>query len=479
MKIQSLKLFDGMYYGEYKFSDVTVLFSEHNHVGKTTLLRCILYALGYPIPSTRRISFERMNFELRGTVTSGLEFELKRHQATIVLKKEGEECRYSLPYDHSMLLNELFEIKDLYVVDNVLGAFYIDQEKGWTLLNRGKVVGNIRFNIEDFLRGLTGRPCVEEKNELDAVQRELRKYKQMLEVAKYQVESSADGDAVPFETPTEEIEWEIRRLENERKPLGNELMRLQNVIRKTTSFKNYITGMQLRVKSGNGEEIPVTADTIVDFRDHERLLRAKHEDVEWRISQIDNKIGKLSRRISDTQELFKVETTIEHFSAELSRIKIDKATVERIISQLSKKKRQLMKKIQNVLSAGNSVVEEMTKSVIEYLKYFDVDEKYGQDIFTSDLKSLSGAAFHMLVFSFKLSYIKMVYQKTGCVLPIIIDSPNSREVEQSSIDKMMAILERDFSEHQVIIASICNVTFKKKSMIVLDNRIMQLKKSDE
>ena len=177
-----------MYHGEYDFTDITVLFSQHNKAGKTTLLRCLLYALGYQIPPTRGISFERMNFEIKVKLTSGKEVVLIRQGMTIVLYEGTDERRYSLPYDHTFLLNELLEINDPLIVDNTLGAFYFDQEKGWTLLNRGKVIGNIRFNIEDFLRGLTGRPCIDEKAELETVLRELRKYKQMLEVAKYQVE---------------------------------------------------------------------------------------------------------------------------------------------------------------------------------------------------------------------------------------------------------------------------------------------------
>lgn len=474
MKIQSLKIRDGMYYGEYNFTDFTVIFSQHNRVGKTTLLRCLLYAIGYQIPSTKGISFERMNFEIKIKLTSGREVVLTRQGATISLCEGVNERRFSLPYDHDGLLKELFGIGDSLIVDNVLGAFYFDQEKGWTLLNRGKVIGNIRFNIEDFLRGLTGKPCIDEKVELDIVQRELRKYKQMLEVAKYQIELDSSGDAVPFETPAEEITQEIRYLENEKKPLENELIRLQNVIRKTTSFKNYITGMRLRVKSEKGEEIPVTADTLVDFRDHEQLLRAKREDIICRITEINNKIGKLNARISDTQVLFNVETTIEHFAAELSRVRVDQASVERIVSQLSKKKKELTERIQTVLSNGSEVVKEMNESVIEYLKCLGVDERYGDNIFTHDLKSLSGATFHLLVFAFKLSYIKMISKKTGCVLPIIIDSPNGREVEKQLVDKMMSILMRDFSAHQVIMATIYNPELLAQSTITLEKGLMEL-----
>ena len=34
---------------------------------------------------------------------------------------------------------------------NLLGTFYIDQEKGWTLLNRGTVIGSVHFNIEELM----------------------------------------------------------------------------------------------------------------------------------------------------------------------------------------------------------------------------------------------------------------------------------------------------------------------------------------
>ncbi len=37
--------------------EVNVVYSKKNSVGKTTLLRMLMYALGYPIPNTRGIRF--------------------------------------------------------------------------------------------------------------------------------------------------------------------------------------------------------------------------------------------------------------------------------------------------------------------------------------------------------------------------------------------------------------------------------------
>jgi hypothetical protein len=59
-----------------------------------------------------------------------------------------------------------------------------------------------------------------------------------------------------------------------------------------------------------------------------------------------------------------------------------------------------------------------------------------------------------MVFAYKLAYIKLLSEKIGYPLPIFCDSPSGREIEKETIDEMLRILHRDFSNHQLIIASI-------------------------
>ena len=59
-----------------------------------------------------------------------------------------------------------------------------------------------------------------------------------------------------------------------------------------------------------------------------------------------------------------------------------------------------------------------------------------------------------MVFSYRLAYIKLLSDKIGYNLPIFCDSPSGREVEKETIDIMLKILRRDFSKHQLVIASI-------------------------
>ena len=59
-----------------------------------------------------------------------------------------------------------------------------------------------------------------------------------------------------------------------------------------------------------------------------------------------------------------------------------------------------------------------------------------------------------MVFIYKLAYIKLLSQKLGYPVPIFCDSPSGREVKTETITEMLRILKRDFSEHQIFIASI-------------------------
>lgn len=61
-------------------TDVNLIFSKKNTCGKTTLLRALLYSLGYPIPNTKKIKFEKCII-----IT-----EILKGNVCISIKREGE-----------------------------------------------------------------------------------------------------------------------------------------------------------------------------------------------------------------------------------------------------------------------------------------------------------------------------------------------------------------------------------------------------
>lgn len=477
MKINKLFVRDGISKGEYEFADVTAIVSKHNRAGKTTLLRCLLYALGYPIPSMRGLNFDKMEFVLGVSTDAGRELQLRRFGVLVRVSSPEfeEEKTFLLPEGRTALHRLVFGIEDETVLENLLGAYYLDQEKGWTLLNRGMVIGQIHFTIEDFLRGLIGRPCSTERAQLAKIEQEIKKFRYMLSVANYQAEldeSSSSGS--PSETPAEDVAREIQRLHNQRKPLQNELNRLKMATQQHNQFRKYINSMKLRVKGPNGETIPVTAENLLDFADLGDLLAAKRQDCQLQIAQIDKRLASLEDRQEDTDVLFSVESLTQRFARELSRVHVDEAVVERGLAGLQQEKRKLQALLQDALIREKTAVTSLTESVAAYLREFGIDQQLGHDIFTNDLKSVSGALSHLQVFSFTLSYAKLVREKTGCVLPLIIDSPSGREVEKATVEKMMEILVRDFADHQIIIATIYDPELPSQKTIELTDRIMHL-----
>ena len=64
MIIRSIRIKEGLFSRFIEFSaNANLIHSKQNSKGKTTLLRFLLYSLGYNIPNTRKIKFERCEVE--------------------------------------------------------------------------------------------------------------------------------------------------------------------------------------------------------------------------------------------------------------------------------------------------------------------------------------------------------------------------------------------------------------------------------
>jgi hypothetical protein len=53
----------------------------------------------------------------------------------------------------------------------------------------------------------------------------------------------------------------------------------------------------------------------------------------------------------------------------------------------------------------------------------------------------------------------------------VLDSPTGREVEHSTVESMLKIIQRDFPNHQLIVASIHDYDLKDKKTIEFKDRL--------
>lgn len=454
--------------------DSNLIHSQNNSVGKTTFLRALLYAMGYPIPDTRGLKLKNMEFWLVLETQRG-QYVLHRQNAAISINDGVSTNIYSLPTDLPEVLEMITGCDNPNILNNLLGAFYLDQEKGWTLLNRGKVIGGISFNIDLLVQGLSGVDCSDDLARQDAIKHELKKYNYMLSVSDYQKSLIATGEDLELNTPDEETKIRIEVCKTKKASLEREYNQITEILKQNTEFGKYISKMKLKVLSANGEEIPVTEHTLVGFDDNSTYLAVRREILASEIGKINKKIEGYEKQKKKQNGIFDIRTSIQEFDSNIQNIHVDPIAVKGIINQLNKEMKALSNKIYTLTRQDFQLIDELHYLVKSYAMELGVDGSYVSArrdyLFTRDLKSLSGAILHKLVFSFRLAYIRTIRERAGIILPLILDSPSGREVQLSTVGDMLKLFQRDFPDHQLVVASIYDFEMKNKNLIEFQRRL--------
>lgn len=483
MIIKSIRLKEGLFERYIDFSDsVNLVYSQRNTRGKTTLLRSLLYGLGYGIPNTRKMKFDRCEITLLIESDAAGSVTLYRNNAAFIVAQfnsTGEKITYVLPEQQIELHSKLWGIENADIINNLLGAFYVDQEKGWTLINRGVVIGSIHFNIEELIRGLSGTDCSELIAEESKVSRELGKYRQMFSVAQYREALSDRAESLISESFADETSAEIDHLEIETQRAKTELRRIDGLLSDNRRFKNFVADMKLLVQAPDGSTFPVTEDNIVGLNDSIELLVAKRKIEAARYSKLSAQLSRVKEKNKHENEQLSFlnnESLIESFDKTISQLPLNPIAIKREITILEGRLKAIREEITTVTKLNNKVASSISDNLIKYATELGIGDKNSLSetyLFTSNLKELSGAVYHKTAFAFRLAYIIAIEITTGVKLPIILDSPSGKEIDQENVSLMMDILKRDFSDHQIIIASIYKYDFPELKIVEIKNRLIE------
>ncbi len=484
MIFKSIYLQEGMFERKIFFTDSNnLIFSKKNSRGKTTLLRLMLYGLGYNIPNTKNIKFNKCNVsievesEISGTILLNRD-NLNSIEVTIL--PSTEKKTYVLPEQFEEFQKILWGTSSSDIINNLLGAYYVDQEKGWTLLNRGVVIGSIHFNIEELIRGLSKIDCSELIKKEKRLEKEISKRKQMYDVAQYRASLEESAGALLTDTYEVENNNTLDMLLNEQKKIKSELRRIDSTLSDNKKFKKFIADMKLLIQAPDGTVFPVTEQNIIGLNDSIELLVSKRKSISAKYSQIANMIEKLQQEQEHDKEneqltFFQSETSIEKFDKSISRLKLNPVTVKRELDSLQKELKYIREEISRTTKLNNSMSSVISEIIIKYATELGIGDKDSIPVsylFTSNLKELSGAVLHKTAFAFRLAYIVAIEKIINVKLPIILDSPSGKEVDPENIKLMMNILKRDFSDHQIIIASIYSYDFSELNTITIDDHLI-------
>ena len=475
MIIQSLTITEGKKTKTYKFSPhANLVHSDDNTVGKTTLLRLMLYALGYQIPNTKNMKFEKCITQVVLT-SNGKTFHIKRENEYLLVDDETSTEYYILPTELNQFHAVVFGTDNNDVLNNLLGTFYMDQEKGWTLLNRGKVIGSISFSIEKLILGLSERDYQKLQSELQLLEREVKKYQQMRDIAQYQREIYEEKGDIVHDTYDETLQRDLSVYMFDVEALRKELKQITDTIADNTSIRKFIEKMSLWVKAPDGTKIPVNEDTIIGLDDNNDFLISRKHLLTSQIAKLEQKIENLRSMIYYQSQQPTTETLIESFDKNLSQIAIDAKAVTSILNELIERQTEVRRQLTELAKNNNDILEQMYSDILSYGGELGLTQYMSSGIgfvFTRNLKELTGATLMKMVFAFKMSYIRAVDRVLNIKLPLILDSPSGKELDQYNIQKLMDIINRDFSENQVIIASIYHYKIDNLTTIEMGRRVV-------
>ena len=480
MIIKQLILKEGMERSGDAFSEKhNLIFSETNTKGKTTYLRLLFYSLGYPIPNMKGINFEQIETTIVFS-EKDREYTAERTGSFLLLSVGSEKLCFTLPSDHDAFLSYIFQYENIKVIRNLLGFLYIDQDKGWSLLNRGTVVGRIKFNIEELLAGLNNTDISNLLEKRKRLEYDKNKYSALLNIQELSEQVYEHHGEIFVSDVEKDLSEKIAYIDLKVSNLNDSLREINALIRGEKQFYNYIDSMKLFVKGPNGN-IPVRRDTLVYAQESTEFLRARQSVLVTDIEKLKRQKANLEAQrtdyiIKNSQiSLIPQEAQGDIIDKKLASFSsIDQGMVSDLFDQATEELRQTKIDIKATVKANNNYISQIYRYVLDYATKLEVEEKMVQKedyIFTSDLKSMSGAVLQKMVFAFKLAFLKVIEEAMGTKLFMVIDSPKSKELDDKNTELIMNLIKEELSDNQVFIASIYD--FECDNKITINSRAIE------
>lgn len=460
------------------FGCKNLIWSKSNSKGKTTLIRFILFSLGFDIPSTKKINMK--------SYTTNLEIEnnnkvlkLIRNKNILVVKCESEQFQKEYNLDDSCIQAQsvIFGNDNAKLIENFLGTFYIDQEKGWTLINRGRVISSkIRFNVEDFILGLSNVDVSSLDAKINCKTAEINRYSAILNIVELdetqQVNYKEDENIIRLKNQRANIVYNIGELEKQINDLANLIENNDNLVKMIESYK-------LSVRIDGNKHIRVTRDNIVDFNINQFMLESQKKELLIEKSFLNEKLNNINIELSNYDTLINVDDISKQVVRQVKDSSLNQAHLEHLIEQLKNEKKNYEKQKDNIVASRGSIVTYIATKIKEYATKIGVYEGYidkeSNYLFTRNLKEYSGALYHKVTLCYRLAYYSAVKEYCNIDMPFIIDSPGSAEVDSDGMKSIINLVNDVVKENQIIISSIFDedLGFNYDNKITLLNGIFE------
>ena len=340
MNFKSLEIISGYETKKFEFGKKTEIYSNVNSVGKSTLLRLLFYSMGYSIPSTKKIRFSKLQTKL--IIETDQLIILWRNNNNIKIEMGGETESLELPRDLYYILGKIFKTSNINVLESLLGCIYLDQDKGWTLLNRGTVIGGIKFKVETLIEGISEKDISHLRVEANKIAVELNKLSELQKIILFQSENFDLMDKSNFQTnKISDLENSLLITRNNRNELLRKQSILKNILTKNEDYLKYVESLGLSVRCPDGSIVELTRDNISGFEETQTVIELRVFHLGQEIEKLQKKELELEQEINNSQYLVKVDNPIELFEQRLQLITAPKEIIDSEIKRLKEYKKEI------------------------------------------------------------------------------------------------------------------------------------------
>lgn len=484
--------------------------SEHNHLGKSVIMKSIYYTLGaevyYPHPIKKLNLLTYIDFSL-----NSYQYRIARLNNTFVLYCEGSYCGYfSSVSEFDDELSKLFGLEINLVAKGQEGIivkcppayyympYYVDQENGWavnsfsfdrmTQFDKPQRKSSYFFHLGVLDNGYVEISKRQKTNsrQISVLTKENDKYRTVIETLQAGLDAAQMSfDTVSLERAIEQRKLEIKKILDELSKVRSDLLEaedqhtqmvhekelLSKYIKKKIPLTDYFDSISI--------ECPrcgmIFEQSLTQKLEKVYLLESLHDDYttisEMQV-RLEKKIAKLRRKFSDKQHI------LNDFERSLAS---DRESYNTYVK--SKATNQLLKEYFEQIGNNTSEIERLSKDNAEISKQLEaytqekaqVNMAYlgnlgklfvGLDIPADQIEDnselgsalvASGAYGPRCKIAQMLAFIETQHTVAPELItfPIVIDSPNVLEQDNDHLDTVIrTLLTWDKTDNQIIVASI-------------------------
>lgn len=491
-------------------SGKNLLTSEHNHLGKSVIMKSIYYTLGaevyYPSPIKNLNLFTYIDFTLEN-----YEYRICRLSWSFTVYRNGELLSKSFSVtDFEEILCRLFKLEINLVGKDQSGSivkcppafyympYYIDQENGWST-NSFSFDRMTQFDMPQrknsffFHLGIFNSEYVEitkrqktNERKMGALIKENEKLNTVINTLQEGIDDTQMSfDSISLEQAISNRREGIKRILDEIAKVRNNLIEEEDhhiqlthdkeILAKYIKNKNSVTFD----KEKDNLECPrcgmIFERNLAQKMEKVYLLESLHDDyttMSNELTILDRKIEKLRRNFSEKQDLLKTyEKTLandqENYNAYLKskatnqlireyyqKMVVNNAEIESINKDNTEIRKELSRYTQEKVQTNQVYLSNLGKLLVNLdIPQGQVDENSepGTSLVASGAYGPRCKVAQMLAF---LQTQKIISPEL-ITFPLVIDSPNVLEQDSEHLDSVMrTLLTWDKTNNQIIVASI-------------------------